>query len=284
MAESVSQDGPGSGWGGVVKHLDLFSGIGGFALAARWVGWETVGFCEIDPYCQKVLAKNFTGVPIYDDVRTLDARTVGHVDIITGGYPCQPFSVAGERRGEKDDRHLWPEAYRLLRDILPRWACFENVAGHISMGLDTVLSDMEGIGYTWEALVIPACAVDAKHRRDRIWIVAHTDRANSGDKWQNKMPNHGKLDQWQAKPDNNGDEGAVADTNLAPGERNQRTKRGEQARTVDGEYCRWLPEPPICRVANGIPNRSHRLRGLGNAIVPQVAEVIFRAIDKATST
>ena len=162
-----------------VKHLDLFSGIGGFALAARWVGWETVGFCEIDPYCQKVLRKHWPDIPIYEDIRELDGRTVGHVDIITGGYPCQPFSVAGKQRGEADDRHLWPEFARLIREIRPRWVVGENVAGHISMGLDNVLADLEGFGYTWEAFVIPACAVNAPHKRDRVWVVANT-RHNDG--------------------------------------------------------------------------------------------------------
>ncbi len=156
-----------------MKHLDLFSGIGGFALAARWVGWETVGFCEIDPYCQKVLRKHWPDVPIHEDIRELDGRTVGHVDIITGGYPCQPFSVAGKRRGKADDRHLWPEFARLIREIRPYWVIGENVAGHINMGLDDVLADLEGLGYTWEAFVIPAVAVNAPHRRDRCWIVGH---------------------------------------------------------------------------------------------------------------
>ena len=159
-----------------MKHLDLFSGIGGFALAARWVGWETVGFCEIDPYCQKVLRKHWPDVPIYEDIRELDGRTVGYIDIITGGYPCQPFSVAGKQRGEADDRHLWPEFAQLIREIRPRWVVGENVAGHISMGLDNVLADLEGFGYTWEAFVIPACAVNAPHRRARVWFVGNTDK------------------------------------------------------------------------------------------------------------
>ncbi len=224
-----------------MKHLDLFSGIGGFALAARWVGWETIGFCEIEPYCQKILKKHWPDVQIYEDIRELSGETVGFVDIITGGYPCQPFSLAGQRRGEADDRHLWPEAYRLVRELKPTWAVFENVAGHISMGLDQVLSDLGGLDYTTETLVIPACAVDAKHRRDRVWIVANANRAQR--------------------------------------------KRGRLSGRIQQEYSnvgcgsRWEAEPNVDRVANGIPKRMDRLRGLGNAIVPQVAEVIFKAIN-----
>ena len=189
-----------------MKHLDLFSGIGGFALAARWVGWETVGFCEIDPYCQQVLRKHWPDVPIYDDVRELTGETVGHVDIITGGYPCQPFSVAGKRRGEADDRHLWPEFARLIRELRPRWVVGENVAGHINMGLDDVLSDLEGLGYTWEAFVIPACAVNAPHRRDRVWFVADSlgtgIRANAGAQSRTEVecPQLFQED-WQTLPD-----------------------------------------------------------------------------------
>src|SRR5690242_14537733 len=104
-----------------MRHLDLFSGIGGFSLAAGWAGFTTVQFCEIDPFCQKVLAKNFPGVPIHDDIRTLAGESLGPIDLITGGFPCQPFSVAGKRRGADDDRHLWPEMARLVGECRPRW-------------------------------------------------------------------------------------------------------------------------------------------------------------------
>ena len=225
-----------------MKHLDLFSGIGGFALAAQRVGWETIGFCEIEPYAQKVLKKHWPDVPIYEDIRTLDAGTVGHVDIITGGYPCQPFSLSGQRRGEADDRHLWPEFARLIRELRPSWAIGENVAGHISMGLDNVLSDLEGLGYTAEAFVIPAVAVDARHRRDRVWVTAHAN-------------------------------GSQCERGGVPG-------RVQEKHADTGDPCRWPDEPGVDRVANGIPNRVDRLKGLGNAIVPKVAEAIFRSINK----
>jgi len=269
-----------------MHHLDLFSGIGGFALAARRVGWDTIGFCEIEPYCQKVLRKHWPDVPIYDDVRELDGRAIGHVDIISGGYPCQPFSVAGQRRGEEDDRHVWPEFARLIREIKPAYVVCENVAGHISLGLDQVLSDLEGLGYTTETFVIPACAVDAPHRRDRIWIIAY---AMCGQNGHGKAINKSALDEernikthWKGRAPISskarGDD-SVANPDITFGEGNQCTERGTEKRTVTLDHCRWEPESSICRVVNGIPNRSHRLRALGNAIVPQVAEVIFRCIN-----
>ena len=163
-------------------HVDLTSGIGGFALAARWNDVRTVGFCEIDPWCRRVLAKNFPGVACHDDVKTLASATVADWTngqrpwILTAGYPCQPFSVAGQRRGAADSRHLWPFIAALVADVRPTWCLFENVAGHISMGLDVVLSALEDEGYAVWPLVVPAAGVGAPHRRDRVWIVACDDR------------------------------------------------------------------------------------------------------------
>jgi len=135
-----------------MKVLDLFSGIGGFSLGLERAGMETVAFCEIEEYPRRVLAKHWPDVPIYNDVRTLtkerlDSDGIGPIDLICGGYPCQPFSTAGKRRGAEDDRHLWPEVNRLISEYRPSWFIGENVAGHISMGLDQVLSDLEGQDY-----------------------------------------------------------------------------------------------------------------------------------------
>jgi DNA (cytosine-5)-methyltransferase 1 len=141
-----------------MKHLDLFSGIGGFALAARWAGIETIAFCEIKEFPRKVLEKNFPGIPIHNDMRELDGKQYEGIDLITGGYPCQPFSTAGKRKGSDDQRHLWSEMFRVIKQAKPTWVVCENVAGHISMGLDEVLVDMENEGYTGQAFVIPACA------------------------------------------------------------------------------------------------------------------------------
>jgi DNA (cytosine-5)-methyltransferase 1 len=161
--------------------LDLFSGIGGFSLGLEAAGpFRTVAFCEQDAFCQAVIRKHWPDVPIYDDVRALNFG--GEVDVITGGYPCQPFSVAGKQKGAADDRHLWPSMFEIIKHKRPRWVVAENVAGHIAMGLDEVLFDLEGEGYTARPIVIPACAVDAPHRRDRVWIIAAKDDADTNGK------------------------------------------------------------------------------------------------------
>ena len=186
-------------------HLDLFSGIGGFALAAQWAGFRTIGFCEIDKYCQKVLAKNFMGNStcshsmdkpgsveasneerwlqesdrpsefprIIPNIFDLDGRQFAGVHLITGGFPCQPFSIAGKRRGAADDRAIWPQMFRVIGEARPAWVLGENVAGIIPMELDNVLSDLEAIGYSTRAFVVGAVSVDAPHRRQRVWIVAN---------------------------------------------------------------------------------------------------------------
>ena len=226
----------------IPTHIDLFSGIGGFALAARWAGVETVAFCEIEPYAQRVLRKNFPGVPIIEDVRDFPADEFQRPWLITGGYPCQPFSQAGKRRGEEDDRHLWPAMFEIIRSCRPDWVLAENVAGHVSMGLDEVLSDLESEDYTVQPLIIPACAVDAPHRRDRVWIVGNS--------------NSGRFKKCKSKKK------SLSDFNL-------------ENESVGGL---WSAEPSVGRVAHGIPSRVDRLRGLGNAIVPQVAFEIINAM------
>ena len=168
-----------------MTHLDLFSGIGGFALAARWAGFETVQFVEYEPYAQKVLAKNFPGVPIAGDIFEFDATKFLGVGLVTGGFPCQPFSQAGKRLGSEDDRAIWPQMLRVIREARPTWVLGENVSGIITMELDNVLSDLEGEGYTTQTLIIPATGVDARHRRERVWIVANSqyssDRTKRGE-------------------------------------------------------------------------------------------------------
>ena len=158
-----------------MRMLDLFSGIGGFSLAGEWAGFETAMFCEIDPFCRAVLAHHWPEVPIHDDIKTLTGDAVGSVDLITGGFPCQPFSVAGKRRGQEDDRHLWPEMARLIGECRPRWVLGENTPGIIGLALDDCLADLESLGYEAWPVVLPACGVGAWHRRERVWIVAHRD-------------------------------------------------------------------------------------------------------------
>lgn len=178
-----------------MRHLDLFSGIGGFALAARWAGIETVAFCEIDDFACKVLNKNFPGVPVHRDIRELDGSLYAGIDIITGGYPCQPFSLAGARKGTGDDRHLWPEMFRIIRDAGPQYVVAENVIGHISLGFDAVCDDLEGEGYEVWAFIIPACAKDAPHKRDRVWIVADSNKKQERPVRVSRVP-EGKRNAW----------------------------------------------------------------------------------------
>jgi DNA (cytosine-5)-methyltransferase 1 len=259
-------------------HLDLFSGIGGFAIAAQACGYTTIGFCEKEKYAQQILKERFGAVladatelqrngcehhagsdsekrgqvsesgngsrpRLHPDIFTLNGADYAGVDLLTGGFPCQPFSVAGKRKGAADERALWPEMLRVIDGAKPAWLIGENVAGIVTMELDNIISDLEGIGYAAWPLVIPACAVDARHRRDRVWIVAH---AEGGERSEPEAGNRRQV--------------------LTGGSENH------------GECASWLPEPELGRVAHGIPHRAHRLRGLGNAIVPQVAYEIIRAI------
>lgn len=397
-----------------MRHVDLCSGIGGFALGFQWAGLsKPVLFCDIEPWSRRVLKKHWPDVPIAEDVKELSndpERLVPDCDILTAGYPCQPFSVAGQRRGAEDDRHIWPEIFTIIKAKRPTWCVFENVYGHVSMGLDQVLSDLEAIGYSTQAFVVPACGVGAPHRRNRVWIIAHSNSHSEPDGSQHEQwldvgnaqhdgspstairgkhkedasgaskgkkaskqsertgergdtgnvadtdSNDGrhwsgtKSQEWQARvehgrggkrqpvgqPDENvadtdskpskvrgqhqtdateslrrggdargsrgndrGEFGAspndedVADTKGQHRDDRQHRKRGK-ATTKSGvrgqagasgesvaDWTRWWEfEPPVGRVADGIPRRVDRLTGLGNAIVPQIAQQIGEVIKK----
>ena len=284
-----------------LRLLDLFSGIGGFSLGLeRTGGFETVAFCEIEPFPRKVLAKHWPNVPCFKDVRKLTRQDIdGPIDVICGGYPCQPFSTAGQRLGKEDDRHLWPEVNRLLDEFRPTWFIGENVAGHISMGLDDVLSDLEDKGYAARTFVIPACAVDAKHRRDRVWIVAnivsHTDKGQQPRFTGIQTDRRGEcLDGApdESLPEEQRTMGQSTDTvansqrircgQVEPPEFGRTPSEGaaspfEHSSFAAG-WARWEPEPAVCRVAHGVPNRVDRLKALGNAVVPQIPEMLGYAI------
>ena len=312
-----------------LKHIDLFSGIGGFSLAFEATQKiETVAFCEIEEYPQKVLKKNFPDVPIYNDIRELvnngSTRPIWgegrwqeiECDILTGGYPCQPFSQAGKRKGEKDDRHLWPFMLEIIKQKRPKFIVAENVAGHITLGLDNVLFDLEGEGYSARAVVLPASSVNAHHRRDRVWVIgedmADTKRMGfkkratqseefKGEKTSNQSDNSSKR-RTVREPSND-----VADTSTLGQSRqgelidssDQKThEEGETAEPFDGGFgeirsfesylggrsdglSAWVDgswEQGIDRVTTNPKNRANRLKALGNAIVPQVAYWIALAI------
>ena len=277
-----------------MKVLDLFSGIGGFALGLEAAGFETAAFCEIDPYAQKVLKKNWPGVPIYEDVRRITAdRLVSDgigVDVITGGFPCQDISVAGNQKGIDAERSgLWSECARLLGEIRPRYAIFENVTNLLTGDggdwFKRVLWDISSVGYDAEWHCIPASAVGAYHHRDRVWIVAYP---NSGGVRQKQEPR--AECEGATLPELNGEAQPLADSQrirqsgqgLHGGRSNKAKNQDREASWIinscQGNSSIWDAEPNVGRVANGVPARSHRLRCLGNAVVPQIPELIGRQI------
>lgn len=266
-----------------MRHLDLFSGIGGFALAAQRV-WgddhEVVSFCEIDPFCQKVLKKHWPDVPCCDDIKAMEGSNYGAVDFISGGFPCQPVSVAGNRQGQSDARWLWPDMLRVINAARPTWVLIENVANLANMGLDEVLDDLEASSFeTLEPMVIPACAVGLPHRRDRVWIVAYADIFDG--RSQRSISDCAFRKAW------NQSGGGDADYVV---ENAQCARLGGNVCEIMARKSQWRPDPDtarsnwgdtpprICGKSDGIPNRMDRLKSLGNAIVPQIAEVIMLAI------
>ena len=359
-----------------MRVLDLFSGIGGFSLGLERAGMRTVAFCEIDPFCRAVLAQHWPEVPIHDDVRTLTgdalrARGIA-VDVICGGFPCQDLSFAGKRAGLEGARSgLWGEYARLIGELRPRFVVVENVPGLLSLGMGTVLGDLAALGYdaTWDC--IPAAAVGAPHRRDRVWIVANAASARlvhsensgaaredtaTGDRDARTGERHVKFErvgsdvadagrerhephggagelagacgspqgegrQWQRRGDATDSGGtALADTDgasrasaklpdtgarreaVATGPKKPRgcsaafqdTHERGRARELgpastgkaDAAFGPdwWLSEPDVGRVADGVPARVDRLRSLGNAVVPQIPEMIGRAIMASADT
>lgn len=359
-----------------MKHLDLFSGIGGFTLATEMV-WDDVEhtFCDNDPFCQAILKKHWPNSPIYGDIRTLtaDAEHKGRIwrgstspqnlngllphqqkgeetrsatprrneisfDLLTGGFPCQPFSQAGKRRGTEDDRHLWPEMLRVIREFHPRWVIGENVGGFVTwnngMVLEQVQSDLESEGYSVQAFVIPAVAVNAPHRRDRVWIVANrnsgesntgnvsksareahtqsraddTDKRNAPDTSHaglqgNEQPRTCGVEVGKGRTSAHGStaerDNDVADDASSRSRRNEEgTRQREQRNRVrSDERTNWNENwsevaTRLCTLDDGLPNglarpkgwRNAALKGAGNAIVPQVAAEIMRAIKSVDDT
>ena len=270
----------------MLTHLSLFSGIGGLDLAAEWAGFTTVGQCEFADYPTKVLEKHWPDVPRWRDVRTLTKESfyertgLRTVDVISGGFPCQPFSVAGKQKGKGDDRYLWPEMLRVIRELRPRCVVGENVPGIIKIAAGQVVKDLERAGYHVVVFNFEAAAVGAWHRRSRVFFTGLADVADAD----------GSGLQGSEQPE-------TPDAAEDAGEQPSRVPAGECSEAVYDAMCSgcagdarwgqlqeladgrcWAAEPDVGRVAHGIPARVDRLKCLGNAVVPQQAYPIFRAL------
>ena len=351
----------------MLSHLDLFSGIGGFSLGLESAGVaKTVAFCDYEKWCQKVLKKHWPHVPIYGDVKELTherlkADGIDTIDIITGGYPCQPFSVAGSQKGEQDPRHVWPEMFRLVQELRPVFVIGENVSGHIKLGLDTVLENLESEGYTARTFSISAASIGANHKRERVWTLAYSNdkglrarfgrsnydyekkgrvwsfdrgRSESDDEWSDfastenedldvaNTQSKGRRESRHVDKEKRNTESSatqsqssssdVADTTGDRWNENQSDKipqstvrKSQEGRMLQSERTSnvsnsdsergrlwetgskdakdvgqsprgqetlgwWDVEPDVGRVAHGVPQRVDRLKGLGNAVVPQI--------------
>jgi DNA (cytosine-5)-methyltransferase 1 len=290
----------------------LFTGIGGLDLGLERAGMRVLWQSEIDPYCCEVLAKHWPEVPNLGDVTAIDWQAVQPVDVICGGYPCQPFSLAGARKGTTDERHLWPYFANAIRVLRPRFALLENVAGHLTLGFGEVLRALAEIGYDAQWDCVPAAAVGAPHRRDRLFVVAYPN----GDGKHDGAVNAEVASAPQPLPDGDGlrveqiselggrgtvvvgSDGAsqlVADADSTPRSATRRAsetlfrpetlERFRRRSSSDGHT--WTVEPDVGRVAHGIPNRVDRLKALGNAVVPQIAhyigELIVEHAERATA-
>ena len=286
----------------ILTTVDLFSGIGGFARGLEATGhFRTTCFVEQDPFCQAVLKHHWPDVPILDDIRDAEIFDFPdpRPDLVCGGFPCQPFSQAGRQRAQDDPRHLWPEMLRVIRELRPPWVVGENVVGLIKLGLDEVLTDLEGEGYATRTFNIPACATGAPHLRQRVWVVAHADSESEpdgtfdGNAGQRQLgfgfvpdPDHEWAGRWQQQPQ--GSEGAryVADPDRKRGDRAAGKHRSDRGEIVKGNGGRpedhWQSEPDVGRLVDGLPNRVSQLRALGNSIIPQIAEQLGHAIVSAT--
>ena len=296
----------------VYTHASLFSGIGGAELAASWLGWTNVFHCEIQEFQQKVLEYWFPNSISYEDITKTDFKEWrGQIDVLTGGFPCQPFSVAGKRKGAEDNRYLWREMLRAIRQIQPTWVVGENVAGLLSMvqpgkaikvgraddlfdenfiyrteqqfTIDAICEDLECAGYSVQPIVIPACAVGAPHRRDRVWIIAHRTNARSESVQQGRKDRISEF-------------GVIAHAKGARGARElfgkqEQIQSDRQNCRIDKSDFRCFPtQSPVCNRDDGISIRlanltisfakwrSKSIEALGNAWVPQVAYEIFKAI------
>jgi len=307
-----------------MKHGSLFSGIGGFDLAAEWMGWENVFHCEWNPFGQKILKHYWPKAESFDDITKTDfTKYANTIDILTGGFPCQPYSSAGQRKGKEDERHLWPHMLRAIQEISPRYIVGENVRGLLNwnggMVFNEVCVDLENNGYQVAPVIIPACGVNAPHKRERIWFVAYREdsrhaSAKTIDKWGKPIAQNGH--EIRDSFDTNGIIRNVADTD---GQRHRRRNYKSDANKSEewqmgkhkkgnrdgvwgkikgcgkfiarsGTWDKFPSQSPVCSGNDGIPTeldgiaisnwRKESVKAYGNAIVPQVAFEIFKAIQQ----
>jgi DNA (cytosine-5)-methyltransferase 1 len=294
-----------------MKHGSLFSGIGGFDLASEWMGWENVFHCEWNPFGQKILKHYWPMAESFEDITKTDfTKYANKIDILTGGFPCQPYSSAGKRKGKEDDRHLWPEMLRAISEISPRFVVGENVRGLLNwnggMVFDEVCAELENYGYQVAPIVIPAAAVNAPHGRDRIWFVAHSGKfrleqcENTAEMGTRQKEIFGKGNQSSLQPKTTSKVGNATNTNCngfdkchSNNEINPSQRRFNAFNDINQVPTNWdqFPtESPICGGNDGVPNRldgitfpkwrQESIKGFGNAIVPQVAFEIFKAIQQ----
>jgi DNA (cytosine-5)-methyltransferase 1 len=257
-----------------MNHGSLFSGIGGFDLGFQRAGIETRWQVEIDPYCRRVLAKHFPDAKRFSDIRECGSHNLSDVDIVSGGFPCQDISNAGKRAGIDGERSgLWSEYARIICELRPRYVVVENVAALLGRGMERVLGDLAAIGYDAEWQSIRASDVGAPHRRERIWIVAYPGREHFD--VQQRI-------QRICESARSGSDVADAEIFTERAGLCARDPKGQRRRRFsDGGW--WAVEPDVGRVAHGVPTRVDRLRGLGNAIVPQIAEWIGRRLNVSTT-
>lgn len=299
------------------KHIGLFEGIGGFSLAARWMGWETIATCEINDFCNNILKYHFPKATQHYDIKQTDFTIYrGKCDILTGGFPCQPFSIAGKRKGTDDDRHLFPEMLRAIREIQPTWIVGENVRGIISwdggLVFEQVQADLEAEGYEVQSFILPAASVNAPHKRDRIWFVAHSNNNGSSNGFREIQEEDGKVSERNnnAKISDSDKFNDATDSKLIRLEyssdagkvlREKKENNGGQGNKFtlsskaisNGHKPNWENFPTVSTICNGDDGISDRLDGItfpkwrnesikayGNAVVPQLVYQIFKAIEQ----
>ena len=286
----------------MLKVTSLFSGIGGIDLGLEATGYfKTTLFSEIDPFCQKILKKHWPNVPIIPNVKDINGKEI-ETDVLVGGFPCQPFSVAGKRKGKEDERHLWPEMFRIIKEARPSIVIGENVPGIINtqMALGQCVSDLESEGYKVQPVVLPACSVNAPHRRYRVFIIAMVDTDNLRLEQYNETqkeeqirwaetpslsrsenvanPNSSSFTSWESR---GADREVSSESERLRGgksERKTREESGSGSENKERQSGWWDLEPKLGRVAYGIPDRTHRLKSLGNSVVPHIPYFLAKSI------